>query len=284
VRRWFDSPDRFKLPISGEHKETTLGQLDGKVALLTGGASGIGRACALLFAREGARVAIADVQDQAAAALANEIGAGQGLALHVEVTDEAQVEEAVRKTSESFGRLDIGLFAAGMGAGGPVHQLDGTVFDAVIKLNVYGVFYALKHSAARMIEQNSGGSLIAIASLNARQVAEGFTAYCTSKAAVAMMMQNAALELGPHQIRCNSIGPGLIETPLSGPLWQTDAIREAFVAETPLGRHGKPEEVADLALYLASDASAFMTGQTLYLDGGQSLKKYPEMFRFMAEA
>jgi NAD(P)-dependent dehydrogenase (short-subunit alcohol dehydrogenase family) len=261
-----------------------MGRLEGKVAFITGGASGIGRACALRFAEEGARVAIADLHDEASAVLAGEIGSGQALALRVDVTDESQVVEAVGTIADSLGRLDIGLFAAGMGAGGPVHQLESTVFDAVLKLNVYGVFYALKHSAARMIEQGSGGSLIAIASLNAHQVAEGFTAYCTSKAAVAMMMQVAALELGPHGIRCNSIGPGLIETPLSGPLWQTGAIRDAFVAETPIGRHGQPEEVADLALYLASDASAFMTGQTLYLDGGQGLKKYPELFRFMEQA
>ena len=146
------------------------------------------------------------------------------------------------------------------------------------------MIHALKHTARQMIERGRGGSLIAIASLNARQAAEGFTAYTTSKAAVAMMMQNAALELGRYQIRANAIGPGLVETPLSAPLWQNDAIRDAFVAETPLGRHAKPEEIAALAVYLASDASAFLTGQTIYIDGGQSLKKYPEMFSFLRPA
>lgn len=260
-----------------------MGSLDGKVALVSGGASGIGRACALRFASEGASVVIADVQDAAMEELVGQIGADRALGVHTDVTDEGQVEALVRRAAERFGGVDVGLFAAGTGGGGPVHLLDSAVFDRVIRLNVYGVFYTLKHVARRMVEQGRGGSLIAIASLNARQAAEGFTAYTTSKAAVAMMMQNAALELGRHGIRANSIGPGLVETPLSAPLWQNEAIRDAFIEETPMGRYARPEEVAELALYLAGDGSGFMTGQTLYLDGGQSLKKYPEMFRFAGE-
>jgi NAD(P)-dependent dehydrogenase (short-subunit alcohol dehydrogenase family) len=255
-----------------------LNTLEGKVAIITGGASGIGRACALRFAAEGARVVIADVQAEAAATLAQQMPEAKALALTTDVTDEAQVERLVRETVTRFGRVDIGLFAAGTGGGGPVHLLDAAVFDRVLKLNVYGVFYCLKHVARQMVDQGDGGSLIAIASLNARQPAEGFTAYCASKAAVAMMVQTAALELGRYGIRANAIGPGLVETPLSARLWQNPAIRDAFIAETPMGRYAQPAEVADLALYLAGDAGSFMTGQTLYLDGGQSLKKYPEMF------
>ncbi|MHB8576360.1 MAG: SDR family NAD(P)-dependent oxidoreductase [Dehalococcoidia bacterium] len=258
-----------------------MGLLEGKVALITGGASGIGRASARRFAAEGARVVIVDINDEAIGETVMEFGSDTALGIRRDVTDEAQVEDCVRGAVGQFGRLDIGLFCAGMGGGGPIHTLDSATFDAVMKLNVYGVFYAVKHVAAQLIAQGSGGSLIAIASLNAHQVAEGFTAYCTSKAAVAMLMQNAALELGRHRIRANSIGPGLVQTPLSAPLWESDAIRDAFIAETPMGRYCQPEEVADLALYLASDASSFMTGQTLYLDGGQSLKKYPEMFGFI---
>jgi len=257
-----------------------MNTLDGKVALITGGASGIGRASAIRFAAHGARVVIADLQDDAMSALVDEIGADLVLAVSTDVTDEAQVERRVRRAVERFGRLDVGLFCAGTGGGAPIHLLDAELFDRVIRLNVYGVFYSVKHVARQMVEQGSGGSLIALASLNAHQVAEGFTAYCTSKAAVAMMMQNAALELGRYNIRANSIGPGLVQTPLSAPLWQNEAIRDAFIAETPLGRYCQPEEVADLAVYLASDASSFMSGQTLYLDGGQSLKKYPDMFAF----
>jgi NAD(P)-dependent dehydrogenase (short-subunit alcohol dehydrogenase family) len=184
-----------------------MGLLDGKVALITGGASGIGRACALRFAAEGASVAIGDVQVERMAELTAEIGAERALALHTDVTDEAQAAAFVDQTTERFGGVDIGLFAAGTGGGGPVHLLDAAVFDRVIKLNVYGVFYALKHTARQMVEQGRGGSLIAIASLNARQAAEGFTAYSTSKAAVSMMMQNAALDLGRFRIRANAIGP-----------------------------------------------------------------------------
>lgn len=261
-----------------------MGLLDGKVALVTGGASGIGRAGVLRFAAEGANVVIVDVNDDAMAAVAEEVGREQALMVHADMTDEAQVERMVEQAVQRFDRIDTGLFCAGTGGGGPIHELDSALFDRVIKLNVYGVFYSVKHVARQMIAQGGGGSLIAIASLNARQAAEGFTAYCTSKAAVAMMMQNAALELGRHGIRANAIGPGLIETPLSARLWQNEAIRDAFVAETPMGRYGQPEEVAGLALYLASDASSFLTGQTLYIDGGQSLKKYPDMFQFIPPA
>jgi NAD(P)-dependent dehydrogenase (short-subunit alcohol dehydrogenase family) len=180
-----------------------------------------------------------------------------------------------------FGRIDTGLLSAGTAGGGAVHLLDSAVFDRVMKVNVYGVFYALKHLAAHMVERGGGGSLIAIASLNARQPAEALAAYTTSKAAVAMLIQNAALELGRHGIRANAIGPGLVQTPLSARLWGDDAIRDAFIAETPMGRFAQPEEVAELALYLAGDASSFLTGQTIYLDGGQSLKKYPELFSLL---
>jgi NAD(P)-dependent dehydrogenase (short-subunit alcohol dehydrogenase family) len=257
-----------------------MGALDGKVAVITGGASGIGRASALRFVAEGARVALGDVQAAAMSRMVEEIGADRCLAVPTDATEERQVEALVQRTVECFGKVDTGLFCAGIGGFGPVHRMDSALFDRVIRLNLYGVFFALKRTAAWMVEHGTGGSLTAIASLNAHQPAEGLGAYCASKAAVAMLMQNAALELGRHGIRCNAIGPGLVETPLSAPLWQNEAIRDAFIAETPAGRYAQPEEVAALAVYLASDAAAFLTGQTIYLDGGQSLKKYPELFKY----
>jgi NAD(P)-dependent dehydrogenase (short-subunit alcohol dehydrogenase family) len=254
-------------------------ELQGKVAFVTGGASGIGRAGALRFAQAGARVAIADLQAEAAREVAAVIGDERALALTMDVTDEQQVEQAVRATVARFGGIDVGYFCAGVGGFAPIQRHPAEAFERVLRVNLFGVFYALKHVSARMIEQGGGGSLIAIASLNARQPAEGMAAYCASKAAVSMLMQVAALDLGRHGVRANAIAPGLIETPLSAGLWQNEAIRDAFIAETPLGRDGTPEEVAELALFLASDRSAFLTGQTLSLDGGQSLKKYPELFR-----
>jgi NAD(P)-dependent dehydrogenase (short-subunit alcohol dehydrogenase family) len=245
-----------------------MAELDGKVALITGGASGIGRASALRFAAAGARVVLADLHAAAMARVVAAVGDDRALAVATDVTEEAQVEACVRRAVAHFGRLDIGLFAAGGAGTGPVHELDGDVFDRVLRLNLYGVFYALKHVARQLVAQGGGGALIAITSLNARQAGEGLAAYSASKAAVAMLLQSAALELGRFGIRANSIGPGLVETPLSAPLWQTPAIRDAFVAETPLGRHGRPEEVAALALYLASDAGSYMTGQVVSVDGG----------------
>jgi NAD(P)-dependent dehydrogenase (short-subunit alcohol dehydrogenase family) len=252
-----------------------MGMLDGKVAVITGGASGIGRAAALRYAAEGARVVIGDIQDSD---VTEQIGTDTALAVRADATDEQQIAALIQRAVDRFGKVDVGLFCAGMGAFGPVHLMDGAAFDRVIRLNVHGVFYAVKHLAARMIGQGTGGSLIAIASLNARQPAEGLSAYCTSKAAVAMLMANAALELGRYGIRANAIGPGLVETPLSAPLWQNETTRDAFIAETPMGRYAQPEEIAALATYLASDQSSFVSGQTIYIDGGQSLKKYPELF------
>ncbi len=257
-----------------------MASLEGTVALVTGAASGIGRACAQRFAAKGARVVLADIHTAPLEELAAALGQDQALAVTCDVTDAGQVQALITRTVAAFGGIDTGLFAAGTGGAGPVHQLESAVFDRVLKLNVYGVFYCLKHVAGQMISQGRGGSLIAIASLNARQPAEGLAAYTTSKAAVAMLMQNAALELGRHGIRANAIGPGLVETPLSASLWQHPGIREAFMAETPLGRYAQPAEVAALAHFLAGDESGFLTGQTIYLDGGQSLKKYPELFRF----
>src|SRR3712207_1585992 len=130
-----------------------MGSIEGRTAFITGGASGIGRACARRFAAEGARIVLADLQADEARRLAYEIGLERALALAVDVTDEVQVADAVRQTVERFGGIDIALLAAGTGGGGPVHLLDATVFDRVIKVNVYGVFHALKHVARQMVDQ-----------------------------------------------------------------------------------------------------------------------------------
>ena len=150
----------------------------------------------------------------------------------------------------------------------------------MIDVCLTGVFLCLKHEARQLIEQGGGGSLINTASLNAMQAAEGLSAYCSAKAGVAMLTKVAALELGRHQIRVNSIGPGLIRTPLTEGLRDVSGLEDAFAEEAPLGRVGEPEDVAQLAAYLAGDESSLMTGQTLYIDGGANINKYPPLFQF----
>jgi NAD(P)-dependent dehydrogenase (short-subunit alcohol dehydrogenase family) len=136
----------------------------------------------------------------------------------------------------------------------------------------------IKHESKHLIGAGHGGSIISIASLNAIQATEGFAAYCSAKAGVAMLTKVAALELGRHNIRVNAIGPGFIHTPATQGLKAMEAVYQGFIENSPMGRLGEPDDVAQLAVYLASDASSLMTGQTLYIDGGESLKKYPELF------
>jgi NAD(P)-dependent dehydrogenase (short-subunit alcohol dehydrogenase family) len=186
------------------------------------------------------------------------------------------VDQAVSR----FGRLDIAVNNAGIGGFCPVHQYPLEEWDRVVGVCLTGTFLCIKHEAARFIAQGHGGSIINIASLNALQAAEGLAAYCSAKAGVAMLTKVAALELGQHRIRVNSIGPGLIHTPLTEPLTSIPGVEDAYVQEAPIGRVGEPEDVARLAVYLASDESSLMTGQTLFIDGGGSLKKYPELFSY----
>jgi NAD(P)-dependent dehydrogenase (short-subunit alcohol dehydrogenase family) len=255
-----------------------MSRLEGKVAVITGGASGIGRRAAERFVEEGARVFIADINQEAINATVAAIGHNQADGLTVDVRDEAAVQKMVEETVRRFGRVDIGLNCAGVGTFSPIHQHPLEEWQRIIDINLTGAFLSIKHESARMVAQGRGGSIITIASLNARQAAEGMAAYCSAKAGVAMLTQVSALELGRHGIRVNAIAPGLIETPLSAGLHETPAIRDAFLNETPMGRTGTTTDIADLCVYLASDESAYMTGQTLSIDGGESLKKYPELF------
>lgn len=255
-----------------------MGRLDGKVAIVTGGASGIGRRTVELFVEEGARVLIADLDSDAIGTLIGQLGHNYADGAAIDVRDEAAVANMVQRAVRRFGRLDVAFNNAGIGGFAPIPDYPLEDFLNVLNVSLTGAFLCTKHVAKQLIAAGNGGSIINMASLNAIQPTEGFAAYCSAKAGVAMLTQVAALELGRHNIRVNAIGPGLIETPATGGLTAVPGVRDAFRAETPLGRAGQPEDVARLALYLASDESSFMTGQTLYIDGGQGLKKYPELF------
>ena len=257
-----------------------MGTLEGKVALVTGGASGIGKAIVETFVHEGARVLIADVNDAATAALIGALGHNYADGATVDVRDEQAVQRMVAQAVRRFGRLDIAVNNAGVGGFSPVQSYPLEDWDRVIGITLTGTFLCIKHEAAHLIGQGSGGSIINIASLNAIQPTEGFAAYCSAKAGVAMLTKVAALELGRHKIRVNAIGPGLIHTPATEPMTAVPGLEDAFIHEAPIGRAGEPDDVARLARYLAGDDSSLMTGQTLYLDGGASLNKYPELFRF----
>ena len=257
-----------------------MGKLDGKVAVVTGGASGIGMAAVEAFVAEGARVIVGDIDGDGIGALIGRLGHNQVDGSVVDVRDEAAVERMVEQAFRRFGRLDIALNNAGVGGFGPIQSHTLAEWDRVVGISLTGTFLCIKHESARLIGQGQGGSIINMASLNATQAAEGFAAYCSAKAGVAMLTKVAALELGRHRIRVNAIAPGLIHTPATAGMMALPGLEDAFIAEAPMGRGGEPGDVAALAVYLAADESGLMTGQALAIDGGASLKKYPELFGF----
>ena len=257
-----------------------MGKLDGKVAVVTGGASGIGMAAVEAFVAEGARVIVGDLDGDGIGALIGRLGHNQVDGAIVDVRDETAVERMVDQAFRRFGRLDIALNNAGVGGFAPIQSYGLEDWERVVGISLTGTFLCIKHQAGRLIAQGQGGSIINMASLNAIQPTEGFAAYCSAKAGIAMLTKVAALELGRHQVRVNAIGPGLIHTPATAGMTALPGLEEAFIAEAPLGRAGEPEDIAKLAVFLASDDSSLMTGQTLYADGGASLKKYPELFGF----
>ena len=256
-----------------------MGALDGKVALVTGGASGIGLRAAQLFAEAGASVVLADRNADGVAEAARQIG-DNAAAVSGDVTSEDDAAAMVDACVQHFGRLDIAFNNAGIGGFAPIQDYEVDAFRRVIDVCLTGVFVCIKHEAKQLIAQGEGGSLINTASLNAMQATEGLSAYCSAKAGVAMLTKVAALELGRHNIRVNAIGPGLIRTPLTQGLRDVPGLEEAFVKEAPIGRIGEPQDIAELALYLAGDGSSLMTGQTLFIDGGANINKYPPLFDF----
>jgi NAD(P)-dependent dehydrogenase (short-subunit alcohol dehydrogenase family) len=256
-------------------------RIEGRVAVITGGASGIGLGIARRFVAEGAAVIIGDVNDAALGSVIAELG-DRATTVHADVMDEGDVAALCERAMERYQRLDIGVNAAGLGAFAPVIEQDTATWDIVMAVNLRGVMLSMKHEARAMITAGNGGSIINIASLNAVQPAEGMGLYCATKAAVDMYSRCAAMELGPHGIRVNSIGPGLVDTPLAAFLNETPIVHAAFVENAPLGRTGTPDDVAGVALFLASDDASWITGDLLKVDGGAHTKRYPELAKILS--
>lgn len=254
-------------------------RVQGKTAIVIGGASGIGWASAQLLAAQGARVIVADINADGAASRAGELGSPSG-SHWVDVGDEDSVA-ALMDAATDGGRhaLDILVNCAGVNLPGLIIDLPLDHWRAVIDLCLTGAFLTIKHAAPAMPR---GGAIVTIASLNARQPAAGFGAYCAAKAGVTMLTQVAALELGERGIRVNAISPGLIETPLVTVLTSTPSIQADFTDNTPLRRNGQPDDVAEAVLYLASDSSSWVTGETLDVNGGAHLRRYPDVMKHLA--
>ncbi|NKE04259.1 SDR family NAD(P)-dependent oxidoreductase [Mesobacillus selenatarsenatis] len=245
-------------------------RLGNKTAIITGGASGIGRAAALRFAREGAQIVIGDINVDGGRATAELIEKHGGRAIFTElnVSDSKQMKELISVTVETFGKLDILFNNAGIGNPNVKSvDLDEEDWDQIIDINLKGVFLGIKHAVPEMMKAG-GGAIINTSSLLGIKGQKYLAAYNASKAGVILLTKNAALEYGKNHIRVNAIAPGVIDTQIIEG-WKNDERKWPIISRAnALGRIGTPEEVANAVLFLASDEASFITGATLSVDGG----------------
>jgi NAD(P)-dependent dehydrogenase (short-subunit alcohol dehydrogenase family) len=254
-------------------------RFEGKVAVITGGASGIGLAIARRLLREGGRALIGDVNPVSLEKACGELGpAAHGAVVDVRV--EAQVEALAREAESRFGALDLGFNCAGLGVYGEIVDLSETDWNTVLDICLKGAFFAVKHEARRMIAAGRPGAIVNIASLNAHVPMFGSVAYTCAKAGVEMLSRNAALELARHRIRVNTVSPGLTDTPLTAGFRDVAGLEEAFLERIPMRRWGTPEDMAAAALFLASDDAGYISGSNLFVDGAWETTGYPDLARF----
>ena len=273
---------------------TAIGnRLEGKVAVVTGGANGIGRACAERFGAEGARVVIADVADTDAALRAVEVTGAEAIAMRVDAASPTDNEALMLRAVEQFGGIDVLVTAAGVSHAdycsgdveGETSRILARLADGadlaerfadlalddwqrVIDINLTGTFLAVQSAVRRMLTLDRPGSIITLASIAAKDPEAGPLPYAVSKSGVWMLTKHAARALGPRHIRINAIGPGFIDTNMTTIFGQIPGARDLIMAKIPLGRIGAPDEVAAVALFLASDDSSYVTGQIIHPDGG----------------
>ena len=247
-----------------------MGILKDKVAIVTGGSRGIGRSMAEVFAREGAKVVICGRKQETLDQVAREIGSGvKPVACHVGRVE--QIHALVESTTLEFGRIDILVNNAATNiAQEPCLDVDEAKFDKMVEVNLKSMFRLIRLVAPGMVERGAG-SIINIASVSGLRPQHHGLLYSMTKAAMIMMTQSYALELGPKGVRVNAIAPGLIQTALSEYYWNDEKRKEEITRQQPVQHLGQPIEIAEVALLLASDRASYMTGQTLVVDGGALL-------------
>jgi cyclopentanol dehydrogenase len=246
-----------------------MGRLEGKVAIITGGARGMGEAESRLFAKEGAKVVLTDVLEEEGTAVAGQIrdAGGEAMFLVHNVTEEGRWQEIVDAAVEAHGKVDILVNNAGIGLLKTVDETRSDQWDRVMDVNAKGVFFGCKYIVPAM-QKAGGGSIVNISSMYGLVGAPAAAAYQAAKGAVRLLTKSCAVDYAKYNIRANSVHPGLILTPIFGPLADDEAAMKKLLGTTLMERPGQPDEVAYPVLFLASDESSFMTGTELVVDGG----------------
>jgi glucose 1-dehydrogenase len=251
-------------------------KLSGKVAVITGAARGIGKACAARFLGDGVKVVISDIDGEALASTAAELGRPDDLLMvTADVAKRTDIDALVATAVKAFGRLDIMVNNAGVARNRDFLEISEQEFDDVIAINLKGALFGVQAAAKQMIAQGGGGVIINMSSVNALLAIPTLATYAISKGGMKQLTSVAAVALAPHRIRVVAVGPGTILTDMvSSAIFSSDEARRGVLSRTPIGRGGEPGEVAAVVAFLASDDASYITGQTIYPDGGRLVLNY----------
>jgi glucose 1-dehydrogenase len=248
--------------------------MNGRVAIVTGGSRGIGYAIAERLVRDGSRVLISSLETEAGERAAGELEllgeTGCVRWIRADASQRTEVDDLIRVSVETFGRLDVVVANAGIDRGSPFLEMTDDDWNDVLDVDLRGAFLALQAGARELVAENHGGRLVAVASTNAFWVEANVVSYNVAKAGVVALVRTAAIELAPHGITVNAVGPGLIETRLTAPTVADPSNAAWYLEQIPMGRFGQPSDVAAAVAYLVSDDAAWVTGHNLIVDGGQT--------------